>query len=94
MIIEYKNNNLFIQFETAWSIPALWMLALFNKCKIPFIYHYLDEGHDHAKSGYFKTPNSDDFVYKIWNESPANDEDNHMMHVRKYGDDYKNDLDE
>jgi hypothetical protein len=36
----------FIQFDTAWSVPYPALAAFANKCCVPFVHRYFDEGHN------------------------------------------------
>lgn len=67
--IVQDENALTLTFQTAWSTPRKWLLALFNTFKIPFEYRYMDAGDDKAVLGRFyfdsremKSPNWDEAV--------------------------------
>lgn len=38
------DDKLVLTFQTAWSTPRKWLLALFNTIKVPFEYRWMDEG--------------------------------------------------
>lgn len=51
--IRASEGTLVLTFQTAWSAPRKWLLALFNTCKIPFEYRWMSEGEDVAVIGRF-----------------------------------------
>ena len=46
-------DSIVITFQTAWSTPRKWLLALFHSTKLPFEYRWMDEGNPRAVLGRF-----------------------------------------
>jgi len=78
---ETTSDSITFVFETAWSTPYGWLVAVFNKFKLPFEYNTFSEGEERARSGKFWIVG--DGVE--WDESPAKEETHRRMHLLQWG---------
>ncbi len=92
--VENDGNHLILRFKTAWSPPRGWLVAIFNKFKLSFYYHYLSEGEARGHVGHFDWQALDDLArgHFAWNEKDAPDELNCHLHVLLWGDAAADDL--
>jgi len=73
--VEESPDGLILRFQTAWSPPRGWLVALFNKFKVSFTYNWLDEGRERAVSGHFDyAALMHDRAAQPWAEIAADDE--------------------
>lgn len=82
--IATTDDTLTLTFQTAWSTPYGWLLALWHIGELPFEYSFLDEGALRAKTGRF-TAYSDDFTSDPWSEEAADDAEHRRMHKLLWG---------
>lgn len=82
--IRSTDDTLTITFQTAWSTPYGWLLALWHIGELPFEYSFMDEGAIRAKSGTF-TAYSDDFRAEPWTEADADEAEHRRMHKLMWG---------
>lgn len=78
------DDGLILLFQTAWSPPYGWMLALWHKAGVGFSYTSLDEGRTDAICGSFK----DDYGYGFddpWTEEVAPINETHRMQDLYWG---------
>lgn len=66
-------DTLTLRFQTAWSPPYGWLLALFNTTKRDFDHNWMDEGAAHGVSAAWRYPKGDDFRFKPWSEKPCDE---------------------
>ena len=84
--IEEGDDSLTLRFQTAWSPPMGWIVALFNFFKLPFEHNYLNEGSDRGVSAHFDYAalrGSHD--REAWSEKPADDELQKHLHKMLFG---------
>jgi hypothetical protein len=82
--IECADDSLTLRFQTAWSPPMGWLVALFNQFWLPFDYTYLDEGRERAIAGAFRLavhPTDGDG----WGERDVDDATHRRMHKMLWG---------
>lgn len=78
-------SSLVLTFQTAWSTPRKWLLALFNTFKIPFEYRWMDEGDDKAVLGRFFFDDRE-MDSPQWDEAVIGDEaERRRMHKLLWG---------
>jgi hypothetical protein len=82
--IDQADDTLTLTFQTAWSTPYGWLLALWHRSGRPFEYTWLDEGRSNAFAGRF-TAYSDDFSSEPWTEAEADEETTRRMHKLMWG---------
>jgi hypothetical protein len=84
-------DTLTFYFQTAWSPPIPWLVALFNATQHPFEYNYLSEGNNKAFTGkfFFSVYNEKDSdPHQDWEEIESNDEAfNRRMRILLWGED-------
>lgn len=86
---ERTADTLILRFETAWSPPYPWIIAVFNTFKRSFEHNWLDEGRDRGVAGrwdYAALTGNDAFA-EPWTEKPADDELQKHLHTLHYGED-------
>jgi hypothetical protein len=82
--IARTEDTLTLTFQTAWSTPYGWLVALQNGIGRRFEYRWLDEGATDAFTGYFE-PLSDDFRKEPWAEEIADEQMRRHLHKLKWG---------
>lgn len=82
--VERTDDSLTLRFQTAWSPPMGWLVALFNSFGLSFEYAYLDEGASHAMSGSFRI-GVDKFLGDQWSEAKADEPTHRRMHKLMWG---------
>lgn len=82
--IATTDDTLVLTFQTAWSTPYGWLLALWHIGELPFEYSYIDEGAVRAKSGFFAAY-SDEFSAEPWAEVEADEAEHRRMHKLMWG---------
>lgn len=85
---EITETTLILRFQTAWSPPRGWLLAIFNRFKLSFRYNWLDEGESRGHAGYFDYPALDDLTFRkeAWGEQEADDALDRHLHMLRWGD--------
>ena len=79
-------DTLTLTFETAWSAPYGWLMALFNTTKRDFDHNWLDEGSDRGVSGQWRWPPDDaNMMFEPWNEKPCDDAMQKHLNVLHWG---------
>jgi hypothetical protein len=78
------NDTLTLRFQTAWSPPMGWLVALFNAFRLSFDYTYLDEGASRAMAGSFQIA-VDELNGDQWCEKEGDDETHRRMHKLLWG---------
>jgi hypothetical protein len=71
---ERTDDTLTLRFETAWSPPYGWLVALFNSTKRDFDHNFLDEGTDKGVSGLWRWPPDDrNAFFEPWKEDECDE---------------------
>jgi hypothetical protein len=87
--IEEGDDSLTLRFQTAWSPPMGWIVALFNFFKLPFEHNYLTEGSDRGVSANFDFAAlswfRSGYYREAWSERPADDELQKHIHKMLWG---------
>jgi len=83
--VEQTEDSVTLVFDTAWSPPRGWLVAIFNLFEISFEYHWLDEGESHGHSGHFKIDPDNKWDIYDWDEVPCSDEMQKHLHLLKWG---------
>lgn len=79
--IERTLDTLTLRFETAWSPPYPWLVALFNTCG-GFVHNWLDEGASWSKTGLFV---KDGKFGDEWKEADADEVLHRHLHKLHWG---------
>lgn len=79
------SDSLTLIFDTAWSPPWTWALALFNTIKIPFTHNWFDEGKDRAVRTEWKFNPDDKWDIMRVEDQKVSDEENRRLHKIKWG---------
>ena len=82
--IATTDDTLTLTFQTAWSTPYGWLLALWHIGELPFEYTWLDEGRSGATAGRF-TAYSNDWAEQPWSEEDAPEDEYRRMHKLMWG---------
>jgi len=82
--IVQTDDTLILTFQTAWSTPRGWLLALWHRAGVPLSYSFLDEGYSDAWRGRF-TSYDDDMRGEPWSEARAEDAETRRLHKLMYG---------
>jgi hypothetical protein len=78
--------TLTLRFETAWSQPYRWLVAVFNSLRCSFDHNWLDEGRERGVSGKWDFTAIKDGEYRNpWTEEPCSDEMQKYLHKLHYG---------
>lgn len=80
--VERDENSLTFRFTTAWRPPMGWIIALYNKLRLPLEYNWLSEGATRGHSGSFSGLEDD---FDEWQESECDDEMQKHLHVLRWG---------
>jgi hypothetical protein len=84
--IERSDDSLTLRFETAWSPPYGWLVALFNSTKLDFDHNFLDEGASRGVSGQWRWPKDElNVFHDPWKEAPCDDEMQRHLHLLHWG---------
>jgi hypothetical protein len=84
------DDSLTLQFDTAWAPPYGWLVALYNKLRLPFEYNWLFEGKDCGYSGSFDPsevfdPDCPRKGFNEWKEAECDGETRKRLCLRMYG---------
>jgi len=82
-----EDGSAFIQFDTAWTVPYPFIVALANTFKIPFVLEYYDEGANFWGSEAWKLAGgADDSAMTRFDvrESMKEDKHNLCLKLKKY----------
>ncbi|KKB81047.1 hypothetical protein VW35_02450 [Devosia soli] len=82
--IAQTDDTLTLTFQTAWSTPYGWLVALQNSIGRRFEYRWLSEGQHDAFAGYFE-PVTDDWKREPWSEYIADEQMRRHLHLLKWG---------
>lgn len=82
--IERTDGALTLCFQTAWSPPRGWLVALFNVFRLPLDYTYFDEGASHSVVGSFRIA-VDTFGGDQWSEQQADEITHRRMRKLLWG---------
>jgi len=82
--VERTDDSLTLRFQTAWSPPMGWFVALLNQFRLPFDYTYFDEGAIGSRIGMFR-PDADALLGDRWDETDAAPLDHRRMHKLMWG---------
>lgn len=52
--VEVSEDRLRLVFETAWRPPYGWLVAVMNRCRVPFDHNWHDEGREYGRVGRFE----------------------------------------
>ena len=85
--IERSADTLTLTFQTAWSAPYGWLVALFNTLNLSFEYCYLEEGQTDAYGGYFDYAQKRSLFGDAWKEDVAPEEVRARLHTLLFGED-------
>lgn len=84
--IERTEDILTLRFETAWSPPYGWLVALFNATQRDFDHNFFDEGANNGFSGQWRWPNDKaDAFFEPWTEKPCDDAMQKHLNVLLWG---------
>ena len=84
--VERADDTLTLLFETAWSPPYGWLVAVFNHFKVSFHHNWLDEGAIRGRCGRFDWPPDGDLsVHEAWREADADDAEHRRLHKLMWG---------
>lgn len=84
--IERTEDSLTLRFETAWSPPYRWLVAVFNSTKRSFDHNWLDEGASRGVSGKWDyAALTDNRLAEPWSEKPADDDMQKHLHKLHWG---------
>lgn len=85
--IERTDDTLKVVFDTAWSPPYGWLVAVFNVLKRDFEHNWMDEGASHGWEGkwlYSVMVDNKTFL-DPWTEEPCGDEMQKHLNVLRWG---------
>ena len=82
--VDQSADTLTLTFQTAWSTPCGWLLALWHKSGCPLEYTWLDEGREHAFAGRFTTYEGG-MLNEPWLEDEADEATTRRMHKLLWG---------
>lgn len=84
--IERTNDSITFRFETAWSPPYGWLVAVFNVIKLDFEHNWLDEGAERGWEGKWLRSAFDGSGFADpWTEEPASDAMQRHLHKLRWG---------
>ncbi len=86
--IVLTDDRLVLTFQTAWSPPYGWLLAIFNKFKVSFQHNWLDEGASRGICGTFNYAayvDGDIMADAPWQEIEADDAMHRHLHKLLWG---------
>jgi hypothetical protein len=93
-IVQTK-DTLVLTFETAWSPPMGWIVAILNFFSLDFEHNWLDEGAERGHSDKFIAESEEPFGGPEWIENEANDEMQKHLHLLLWGvEEFKNEAGE
>lgn len=72
-------------FQTAWSPPYGWLMALFNTFKTSFEHAWLSEGQERGKAAIYDYAALDDFGREAWVEKDADEQTHRHLHKLLWG---------
>ena len=81
---EVGEDAIRLVFETAWSPPYGWLVALLNRFQLPFDHNWHDEGDEIGRVGRFE-PFSTREHGPLWRESPATGAMQRHLHKLQWG---------
>lgn len=79
------DESLTLIFDTAWSPPWTWALALFNTIKMPFTHNWLDEGKERAVRTEWKYDPEDKWDRLGVADHDVTDDEQRRIHKMKWG---------
>lgn len=82
--VEADEASLALRFETAWSPPYPWLVALFNTVG-SFRHNWLDEGRSRGVAGRFVTVDDDNIFVDPWTEEEADEALHRHLHQLLWG---------
>jgi len=85
--IETTGDTITFVFDTAWSPPYPWLVAVFNTLKIDFEHNWMDEGAPRGWEGkwcYAEITDQNVFA-DPWVEKPCSDDMQKHLNVLKWG---------
>jgi hypothetical protein len=80
--VERTKNSITLRFTTAWRPPMGWIVALYNKLRLPMEYNWLSEGETRGHSGSFSGKEDD---FNEWQESECDEEMQKHLHMLRWG---------
>lgn len=80
----FQGGVLTVAFDTAWSPPYPWIVAIFNRFDLSFEHNWLDEGAEWSVSGRFIVSKGDANGPQ-WDEERASLEVQERLHTLKWG---------
>lgn len=79
-------RTLILRFQTAWSPPFGWLMAIFNTFKLRFEHNWLDEGAGRGWSGVFDYARLNEWgAGGGWIEEPADEQMQRRLHKLLWG---------
>lgn len=85
--IERTDDSITFRFETAWSPPYGWLVAVFNVIRLDFEHNWLDEGAARGWEGMWlrSTFDTERGFEDPWTEKPASDAMQRHLHKLHWG---------
>lgn len=83
---ERTDDTITFRFDTAWSPPYRWLVAVFNSLKCDFDHNWLDEGRDRGVEGRWRWMALEDYkLGEPWSETPCGDDMQKHLHLLRWG---------
>lgn len=83
--VSERGDHLVLTFQTAWSPPMGWILAVFNTFKCSMTNIWLDEGCDRTMVDNFDHAALSDLSGEAWRRTPADDATHRRIHKLLWG---------
>lgn len=84
--VERTADTLTLRFDTAWSPPYPWIIAVFNTFKRSFDHNWMDEGAERGVCGKWNYAALEDRqLGKPWDEKLADDEMQKHLNMLRWG---------
>lgn len=85
--IERTDDTITFRFDTAWSPPYPWLIAVFNTIKRGFDHNWLDEGASRGVEGRwdYDALKGSDYQKEPWLEWPCSDAMQKHLHKLRWG---------
>jgi len=83
--IEKTAKGLIFRFQTAWSPPYGWLMAIFNTFEVSFEHTWLSEGATSARYATFSYPDLKHIYREPWTEVLSDQKTHRRMHKLLWG---------